>query len=178
MLVTPKNSLILAGVLGCIFGFVVGLSRAETEENSAAPPGDTIDQAVAKPFRVESIRGKVVWYAEGLKSQFGITTVDEAADRVLAVATPDGELIPIVEDLRGRAFRSDERLREMDVELRVRRYAGTPAVQIVRVYEWRDGKKFQVDYWCDVCAIIMFETGPCSCCQDHNRLRQRPVESP
>jgi len=177
-LVTPKNSLILSGLVSCILVFVAGLSSAEADESSAAPRETSSGQPVAEPFRVESIRGKVVWYAEALKSQFGISTVDEAADRVLAVATRDGQLIPIVEDLRGRAFRSDKRLREMDVELRVRRYAGTPAVQIVRVYEWREGKKFQVDYWCDVCAIIMFETGPCSCCQDHNRLRQRPVDSP
>ena len=44
-------------------------------------------------------------------TQFGITTVDEAANRVLAIATKDGQLIPIVEDLRGRAFRVDERAR-------------------------------------------------------------------
>lgn len=140
---------------------------------------DTADQAEpSRPaFRLESVRGRVVWYADALKERLGIQTVDEAAERVLAFATDDGKLIPIVEDLRGRAFRSDPRLREMDLELRVRRYEATPAIQIVRVYEWRDDKKFQVDYWCDVCAIIMFETGPCSCCQDHNRLRRRPVDS-
>ena len=153
----------------------------EAPERAAVGDAPVSSQLLAGPklsreFRTESLRGNVVWYGAALRKTLGITTVEEATERVLAIATKDGQLLPIIEDLRGRAFRTDERLRQMDVELRVRRYQATPAVQVLRVYEWRDGQKYQVDYWCDVCAIVMFETGPCACCQDHNRLRQRAVE--
>ena len=41
----------------------------------------------------------------------------------------------------------------------------------------KDGK-FELDYWCDICAIGMYESGPCDCCQEPNRLRERRVEGP
>ncbi|MCA9222733.1 MAG: hypothetical protein KDA71_20565, partial [Planctomycetales bacterium] len=81
----------------------------------------------------------------------------------------------IVEDVRGRAFRRDDRLRKMRVELLVRRYAGVPAVQIIRVFELTDEGRFELDYWCDICAIAMFELKACDCCQGPIELRRRPA---
>lgn len=127
-------------------------------------------------FRTEILRGRVVWLGDGLKRQFGISTVRESSQRTLAVETDQGELFPLVEDLRGRSFRTDERLRGKPLELLVRRYEKHPLRQIIRIYERKDGKKYEVDYWCDVCSIVMFERGFCACCQDKNRLRHRLVE--
>ncbi len=124
----------------------------------------------------QRVRGRVVWLNDALKEAFEISTVPEARDRVLAVATDDGKLIPLVENLRGRAFRTDERLRNRSMEIWVRRYQDHPFAQVLRIFEISEGKMFEVDYWCDICAIEMFETGPCSCCQDDNRLRKRPVD--
>ncbi len=181
---------LLLAIIGCSWGMpgIVGLTWAEeakqetpSNQQAKSPAGKAkspAGKAKSRDFRVQSIRGKVVWYGEALREMLGVNIVDDAMERVLAISTNDGKLLPIIEDLRGRAFRLDERLRQMEVELRVRRYDATPAIQVIRVYEWRDGQKFQVDYWCDVCAIVMFETGPCACCQDHNRLRQRKVQSP
>ena len=80
-----------------------------------------------------------------------------------------------MEDARGRSLRIDKRLRAMDLELLVRRYHGSPMVQVIRIYEWGEDGKYIVDYWCDVCAIPMFQAGPCDCCQEANRLRKRPA---
>jgi hypothetical protein len=133
--------------------------------------------ADAKPqYTTKSISGRVVWMAEALNKRFGITLVPEAADRLLALQTPEGTLYPIMEDLRGRSFRTDSRLREMDVQLLVRQYHGSPMVQVMRIYELAKEGKYELDYWCDVCAIVMYEFGPCACCQDQNRLRKRRVE--
>ncbi len=140
----------------------------ESADNESADNG--------RGYRTESIRGHVMWMSEALNRVLGITSVPEAKERILAIETAEGDLLPIVEDLRGRAFRTDQRLREMQVELSVRRYDATPMVQIVKIHEIQDGKKYVVDYWCDVCAIVMFEMGPCACCQDDNRLRKRLVE--
>lgn len=126
-------------------------------------------------FRSEAVRGRVVWLATALKERFGISTVPEMAEQSLAIVTSDGQLLPLVENLRGRAFRKDERLRNTDMEIWVRRYDQQPLVQVLRVFELQEGQRYEVDYWCDVCAIPMYETGPCSCCQDHNRIRKRLV---
>ena len=145
--------------------------------NDPADAPESRDTEKAPAFETELIRGKVVWQAEALKSEFGISSVPEVAEHSLAILTPDGQLIPIVENLRGRAFRKDERLREMQVEILARRHKKQPSIQILRLYQIDKGQRFEVDYWCDVCAIVMYETGPCACCQDDNRLRRRRVES-
>ena len=142
---------------------------AEATESRADADGE-------KSFEPELLRGKVVWLAAALKSEFGISTVPEVAENTLALLTKEGQLVPIVENPRGRAFRTDERLREMELEILARRHQQQPFIQVLRLYQVEGDQRYEIDYWCDVCAIVMYETGPCACCQDDNRLRKRPVE--
>ncbi len=151
----------------------------KVEKAVPAAEGQQVTKETKKPeadYRNELLRGRVVWLAEALNSQFGITTVPEVAEHGLAIQTNDERLVPIVENLRGRAFRKDPRLREMDLEILVRRYERQPFVQVVKIFEVEGERRHEIDYWCDVCAIIMFEYGPCSCCQDQNRLRKQLVK--
>ena len=126
-------------------------------------------------FTTETIRGHVVYLAETLEKQSGLVSVPEARERVLALQTAQGDLIPLLEDVRGRSFRRDERLRNMEVELTVRRYKNSPVVQVIRVIEIAKDGRFEIDYWCDVCAITMFEKKDCECCQGPIELRRRPL---
>ncbi|MEX2026312.1 MAG: hypothetical protein WEH44_03410 [Pirellulaceae bacterium] len=127
-------------------------------------------------FKTKTIQGRVVYLAEALKRKFGVESSDDAQERILAIETKDGTLVPLVEDPRGRAFRVDKRLRGMDLELTVRRYEGSPAVQVIRVCELAKDGKYEVDYWCDICSIVMFELKECECCQEPNVLRRSKVD--
>ena len=94
--------------------------------------------------------------------------------------TPDGELIPIVADWRGRAFFQDKRLRDRKVELVGTRKPGVPYLQILMVFTFdKQGQRKYTDYWCDVCSIPMYEIKPCDCCQGPIRLRfqSKPLPS-
>jgi hypothetical protein len=106
-----------------------------------------------------------------------VSTEPEAAETAVALETPDGQLMPIVADTRGRAFMVDPRLREVDLELLVRRYAGVPMIQVIRVFQNRPDGKYEIDYWCDVCAIPMTILKACECCQGPTRLRLERVEA-
>jgi hypothetical protein len=127
------------------------------------------------PFELQTHRGKVVYLAEALTRLHGIKSVEEAKERTLAVETAEGNLIPLVEDVRGRAFRADPVLREMQVELLLRKFKGSPAGQVIRVYELTKEGKFEIDYWCDVCSIAMYELKVCECCQGDITLRRTKV---
>ncbi|MCA9120535.1 MAG: hypothetical protein H6822_14110 [Planctomycetaceae bacterium] len=129
-------------------------------------------------YVTKSIRGRVVWLYEAMSRLHGVKPVPDAGDRILALEAADGRLYPIFEDIRGRAFRRDERLRKMEVELDVREYAGSPMVQILRVYELTDEGKFDVDYWCEICSIAMFELKECECCQGPIELRRQKLADP
>ena len=127
----------------------------------------------------ESLRGRVVYLAEAMERLYGVKSVPEAAERTLALETPAGELVPLVENVRGRAFRVDKRLRALpDVELLVRRHRGSPAAQVIRVYSHERGQRLEIDYWCEICSIAMFELKACDCCQGDIELRRRPSNPP
>ena len=140
-----------------------------------AGAGET--QEEAPPYVNKTIHGRVVWLAEAMTRLHAIKSVPEALDRILALETDDGQLHPIVEDIRGRAFRRDERLRKMKVELLVRQHQGSPMVQVVRVYELTEDGRFEIDYWCEICSISMFELKDCECCQGPIELRRQPADS-
>jgi len=129
----------------------------------------------AAEFQLETLRGKVVFLGEALQKRTGVASVPEAQQRTLALETGAGEFIPLLEDTRGRAFRSDERLRKMDLELLVRHYRVTPMRQVLRVFEVKGGDRYEIDYWCDVCSIIMYELKDCECCQGPIELRRIKV---
>src|SRR5688572_6137503 len=125
----------------------------------------TVRAAEPPVYVSESLRGKVLWTSEALKGRFGIETDADAAEKSVSLLTTDGKVHPIVQDARGRGFLKDARLRNRDMELLVRRYEGSPFIQIIRIYTIKDGRKYALDYWCDICAIIMFELKECECCQ-------------
>ena len=133
------------------------------------------EQSPDANYTTESLRGRVVWMAEAMQRLHGVKSAPEARQRILALQTSAGELHPLLEDVRGRAFRVDERLRKMDVELLVRRYRHTPLVQVIGVYEIDGQARFEIDYWCSICAIAMYELKACECCQGEIELRRRPV---
>lgn len=156
--------------------WITPLAGADEPPASEHATDQLTEQATKSSFRNESIRGKVVWLADALENEFGVSTVPEVAENSLAILTKEGQLFPIVENLRGRAFRKDKRLRGTEMEILARRYAKQPLIQVLRIYQIEEGKRYEIDYWCDICAIIMYEKGPCSCCQDDNRLRKQLIE--
>lgn len=140
----------------------------------AQPPVPAAPHAPA-PHTTEVAVGKVVFLAAAMEEATGARAVPEARERILALQTAAGNCIPLLEDVRGRAFRTDERLRQMQVKLWLRRYPGFPLAQILRVVEVAPDGEYEIDYWCDVCAIALFEQKECDCCQGPVVLRRRKL---
>lgn len=136
-------------------------------KNEPARPADEHTQ-------LQSLRGKVVWLDAALKRR-GVPVDDDVAQSQCVLESTDGQMYPLVKDLRGRAFWKDKRLRNIDVELLVRPLAGSSYVQVIRIHLLENGKKYLFDYWCDICAIQMFELQECACCQGPIRIRKRLV---
>jgi hypothetical protein len=100
-------------------------------------------------------------------------------DGQVALETESGELLPIVPDWRGRAFFQDKRLRERKVDLIGFKTPELPYLQVLTIYAFDEqGQRQYVDYWCDICAIPMYEIQQCQCCQGDIELRFQPRELP
>jgi hypothetical protein len=158
---------VVRGIAQCVVIVAAALAGSGRQAGRADEPST---------FQTETLQGRVVYLADALEQKFAIKTSPEARERILALETKEGDLVPLVEDLRGRSFRADKRLRNMNVELTVRRYAGSPVVQVIRVCELAKDGKLEVDYWCSTCSIAMFELKECECCQGPIELRKRKVE--
>jgi len=157
----------------------VGLSLAAVAALAAAIVADD-DGKKTRPteppdYETVSLRGRVVWLADALERRFGIETDADAQHAVVALETDEGQLYPLVKDNRGRGFHLDPRIQDVEMQLLVRRTKGSPFVQVIRVYTVKSDGLYELDYWCDICSIPMYELKPCECCQGETRLRERKV---
>ncbi len=165
---------VLLGALGLLASAETGApANSGPDAKSATKPAS--DAAPKHKYTTETVRGRVVWIEEALAGEFGVTTEPSAAEKTVVLQTPEGRLWPIIPDVRGQAFAVDERLRNVDLELLVRRYAEAPMIQVIRVFRPSEKGLLEVDYWCDICAIPMYILKPCECCQGQTRLRERPA---
>ena len=62
-------------------------------------------------------------------------------------------------------------------DCRMRSWAA-PLAQIIRVFEVKPDGLYELDYWCEICAIAMYELKDCDCCQGPIELRRRKVKEP
>jgi hypothetical protein len=170
-----RSMAMLAMLLVVVALLAAGSTRAAPKGESPPKIDAPADSSAARRYTTETVRGKVMWVEEAL-SLIGVAADPAAAEQSVVLRTPQGTLVPLVPDVRGHAFAVDERLRQVDLELLVRKYDAAPMVQVIRVFKRKPDGLYEVDYWCDICAIPMFTLKPCECCQGETRLRERRVE--
>ncbi len=169
-------------VLLAALGLLAGAEAPPTSDSESSAPASTTSAAssakesATRAYKNETVRGKVVWLDEALQRLYGVTTDPTATHTAVVLETADGQLLPILPDTRGQAFTVDERLRNIELVLPVRRYQGVPMIQIIKVLRPKADGLYEVDYWCDVCAIPMVILKDCECCQGPTRLREQRVE--
>jgi len=143
--------------------------RTTSSDSGKKSPSD----AASEDIKLTGITGKIVWTSDILERKFGVKTDPDAVHGQVALETPAGALFQIIKDFRGRGFWKDERLHNRELELRVKQFPGTSLVQVIRVFSLKEDRKFELDYWCDICAIPMYELKECECCQGPIRIRER-----
>jgi hypothetical protein len=149
-------------------------SPDESSGKASTRPGK--DPKKVEPSK-QLFSGKVVLLQEALKRR-DVDVADEMKLQVV-LETKSGELIPIAADWRGRAFFQDKKLRDRQVEIVGYRRPGIPYLQALAVYFFNSkGEREIFDYWCDICAIPMYEIKDCECCQGPSRHRYRQAELP
>lgn len=156
--------------------------EATPEKKPTVPPADASvtnqPQQTPDDHPKQLFAGKVVMLRDALKRRKIKSYEEETKDQVV-LETETGELIPIVADWRGRAFYQDKRLRDRKVELVGFRRPGVPYLEVLTVFTFNEkGERQYTDYWCDICAIPMYEIKPCDCCQGEIRLRFQPKDLP
>jgi len=97
-----------------------------------------------------------------------------------AIETPEHKLVVLAGDDATEHVLHDKRLAGMEFEL-VGHFSGADHFQIDPAYTHavhviKDGKRFIVTYWCEICSIRQYEPGPCWCCQRETNLDLRELD--
>jgi hypothetical protein len=136
--------------------------------------GLPVDSPKTKPETV-TITGKVVALAEALQP-YGLTIDPEPEAQGLVVQTDGGAIVPLLADENSRALFKDSRLRHRAIEIKARRFAGLPHVQVVTFRVREHGRWRTPEYFCEVCTISVRYPQVCPCCQGPMELRMKPEE--
>lgn len=153
-----------------------GDSFARAETPKTVKPEETPNTPIA--FRA---RGRLVCLAEEMKERFG-ADVQPVHDHVLGfrLEKPAGNLrYPLIlRSVQSEALFVDDRFAKQTLVLSGRVFPGTGILEVSGWHWERDGKTYDVYYWCDVCSIRGVTPGACACCQDEVELRERVVPAP
>ena len=121
------------------------------------------------------LRGRIVCLTEELVSEHQVTPACATRGHVYALKTGDGKLHPLLPTESAAAVWLDERYRQLDLQIVARRFPNTEFIEVIKYQTWRNDKPFDLDYFCIVCNISVYQPGPCECCQDPVEYREVPA---
>jgi hypothetical protein len=130
------------------------------------------EPAGVKPESV-TLSGKVVELTDALKP-LGLVVDSDPVSKQVVLIGDDGAITPLLSDDASRSLFLDERLRNRRVEIKGRRYAGLPYLQVVSFQVEDHGKLRTPEYYCEICTISVRYPQICPCCQGPMVLRMKP----
>lgn len=113
-----------------------------------------------------TLRGKVVTLAAALKAVKLDARVDpEPIASQVVLLGDDGTVTPLLSDEASRALFRDDRLRNRAAQIRGKRFAGLPYLQVVTFKIDQDGRLQTPEYYCNICTISVRFPQVCPCCR-------------
>jgi hypothetical protein len=98
-----------------------------------------------------------------------------SANQPLGFVTNEGKKYKVAGDSISNAQLRDPLLIDREWEL-----AGTMQpdghLEIVKLFTIKDGKRYRVTYFCEICNITTYEPGRCMCCQGPTDLHEIPAQ--
>lgn len=94
----------------------------------------------------------------------------------VALVTAMGDTHLLIRDDKSRLVFLDKGLHNRPVRLTGEVDPKTRHLRVATVQTVKDGKIFDVDYWCDQCQLAAPEPGKCKCCGSDVVRRERPAK--
>jgi hypothetical protein len=98
-----------------------------------------------------------------------------SANQPLSFLATEGKKYEVAGDSVSNAQLRDPLLIERDWEL-VGSMRPDGRFGIVKLFTIKDGKRFRVTYYCEICHIVTHEPGLCMCCQGPTELQEIPAQ--
>src|SRR4051812_41117389 len=115
-----------------------------------APPLPAPGEGSSARMEEATISGKVIELTDALRAR-GLSVDAGPVAKQVVVSGEDGTLTPLLCDDASRALFEDARLRDRPAELKVRRQAGLPYVQVLSFQIVSGGRLRTPEYYCEIC---------------------------
>jgi hypothetical protein len=156
----PGDARLMGIAPGCLVGLLVLLWVGPS---SSGPKAEEV-----------TLRGKVLTLASALQALGVEVKADpEPTAKPVVLLGDDRSITPLFCDDASRALFLDERLRGCRAEIRGRRFAGVPYLQVSTFQVERDGRLQTPEYYCEICSITVRFPQICPCCQGPMELRMK-----
>jgi len=119
-------------------------------------------------------RGVLVCLLEEMQKLHAVQ-VPPVHEHLSGVRAEDGRLYTLLKTSTSGFLFTDPRFRGRTLVLAGRTFPGTGLLEVNRADWLKEGKQYEVYYWCEVCSIKGVDPGPCACCQGPVELRERPA---
>ena len=86
----------------------------------------------------------------------------------------DGKRYKFLSTDSSTAMFTDSRVRQRELQITAKLLAGN-RLEIVTVQSVRDGKLYDIYYFCELCNIRAYAPGPCPCCRAELEFRETPL---
>ncbi|HYM00285.1 MAG TPA: hypothetical protein VEZ90_15130 [Blastocatellia bacterium] len=89
----------------------------------------------------------------------------------------DGKTYTFLPDDPLTAMFSDTRVRVRLLQLTAQQHEGNK-IELVTVQSVKDGKLYDIYYYCETCNITLYAPGPCPCCRKELEFKEAPADQP
>jgi hypothetical protein len=126
--------------------------------------------AASTPQRVQ-LQGRLVCLAEEMRRLHDATLPTDHS-HLWGFKAEDGRYYTLLRTRLSEALFTDQSLQEKDLLLSGRVFPGSAILDVEHIRSVRDGKVFQIVYYCEICEIFAVAPGICDCCQEPTERRE------
>ncbi|MCI0490387.1 MAG: hypothetical protein L0229_27655 [Blastocatellia bacterium] len=120
------------------------------------------------------VRGRVVCLNEQGKPLTGDCPDLPSA---FGLKSNDGKLYRFLTEDTATAIFTDARVRARELQITAVTRS-QDRLEIIKIQSVKEGKLYDLYYFCEVCNIITYEPGLCMCCREETEFRETPVPEP
>jgi hypothetical protein len=95
------------------------------------------------------------------------------ATTTFSLVDADGKRYKFLPSDSSTAMFVDSRVRQRELQITAR-LLSEDRLEIVTVQSIRDGKLYDIYYYCELCNITAYAPGPCVCCRQELEFRETP----
>jgi hypothetical protein len=93
------------------------------------------------------------------------------------LASADGRLFSFMPTDSLTAMFADPRVRQRELQITAHQVS-RGELELTRIQSVKEGKPYDLYFFCEVCNITAYAPGPCSCCREELEFRETPAEVP